>query len=133
MLWYSRGMSREEQEHRPTPPSESSQGQAAYVRAARFSGEKPAGRAYRKAQDLLFRAPDCELSAYRFHLDRIWHVAVLGQPPAEHLDQWIRKILSRGEPASLPEELVLELERRRTLATELGPWVERHQRPGPDL
>jgi len=101
-----------------------------YLQVARFLGKKPAGRAYRKAQDLLFATPDCELSAYRFHLDRTWHVAVLGDQPPEDLDRQLRTILSRGTPTSLPEEVLSELQRRRAQATTLGPWVEGHHRPG---
>jgi hypothetical protein len=108
-------------EHRSSEPE--------YLKVARFLGDKPAGRAYRQAQDLLFAAPDCELSTFRLHLNRVWHVAVLGEPPAEELDSRLQKILSRGEPASLPEEILLELQRRRAEATRIGPWVERHQRP----
>ena len=102
-----------------------------YLKVARFSGEKPAGRAYRQAEELLFRSPDSELSAYRFHLNRVWHVAILGDRPPEDLDRRLQRILSRGEPASLPEEILVELQRRRAQATRLGPWVERHARPVP--
>src|SRR5438874_1816725 len=51
-----------------------------YLKVARFLGEKPAGRAYRQAEELLYRSPTSELSAYRFHLNRVWHVAILGDP-----------------------------------------------------
>src|SRR5438874_2675381 len=100
-----------------------------YLKVARFPSEKPAGRAYRQAEELLFRSPDTELSAYRFQLSHVWHVAVLGDQPPEELDRRLQRILSRGEPASLPEEVLLELQRRRASATQLGPWVERHARP----
>ncbi len=102
----------------------------AYLRVARFTGETPAGRAYRRAQDLLVGAPACELSAFRFHLDRIWHVAVLGDQPPEDLEGRLRVVLSRGEPAILPEDILLQLQRRRARATRVGPWVEGHYRPG---
>jgi hypothetical protein len=55
--------------------------------------------------------------------------AVLGEQPREDLEQRLQAILSRGEPASLPEEILKELKRRRAQPTELGPWVERHVRP----
>lgn len=113
-------------EQPPTPESPPEP----YFKVARFSAEKPAGRAYRRAQDLLFATPDCELSAFRFHLDRIWHVAVLGDEPPEDLDRQLRTILSRGEPTSLPEEVLLQLQQRRARSTRLGPWVEGHYRPG---
>jgi hypothetical protein len=104
--------------------------QPPYYRAARFSGERPAGRAYSQAQELIFRDPGCDLSVYRLQLERVWHVAVLGEPPREDLDRKLRAILARGEPASLPEEIRLELRRRRAQAIQLGPWVERHYGSG---
>jgi hypothetical protein len=110
-------------------PSSEHESRPEYLQVARFSGEKPAGRAYRQAEELLFRSPDSELSAYRFHLSRIWHVAVLGDQPPEDVDKKLQRILSRGEPATLPEEILIELQRRRAEATRLGPWVERHVRP----
>lgn len=112
-------------------PSSEHESQPQYLQVARFSGEKPAGRAYRQAEELLFRSPDSELSAYRFHLSRVWHVAVLGDQPPEELDKRLQRILSRGEPTSLPEEILAELQRRRAEATRIGPWVERHSRPLP--
>ncbi len=104
-----------------------------YYRAARFTGEKPARRAYNRAQETIFQAPDCELSAYRFHLNRIWHVAVVGDQPPDDLDRQLREILSRGEPAFLPEALLRQLQRRRAQATRLGPWVEGHYPPERNL
>ncbi|MFN0074003.1 MAG: hypothetical protein ACKVVP_21195 [Chloroflexota bacterium] len=82
----------------------------AYLQVARFSGERPAGRAYSQLQDSIFRSPGCELSVFRLILDRQWHVTVLGEPPAEALDRRIRQVLSRGSPASLPAEIVEELQ-----------------------
>jgi hypothetical protein len=105
--------------------------QPEYLQVARFSGERPAGRAYNQLQEAIFRSPACELSVYRMLLQRDWHVAVLGDPPAETLERRIRQVLSRGVPASLPEEILAELQRRRSEATRIGPWVERHQRPTP--
>ena len=99
-----------------------------YSRVARFPGERPAGRAYNQAQELIFRDPGCDLSVYRLQLERIWHVAVLGEPPRADLEQRLQAILSTGEPASLPEAILSELARRRTQAIKLGPWVEGHLR-----
>src|SRR5215218_5746618 len=85
-------------------PSRERGSESPCLQVARFSGEKPAGRAYRKAQDLLFATPDCELSAFRFHLDRIWHVAVLGDQPPDDLDRQLRALQgaalfpTRGSP-----------------------------------
>jgi hypothetical protein len=101
-----------------------------YYRAARFRGEKPAGRAYNQAQAAIFTAEDCDLSTYRFHLNKVWHVAVLGQAPPPELEQRLEHTLSGGEPTTLPEDMVRVLAGRRAQATQLGPWIERHQRPG---
>ena len=101
-----------------------------YYRAARFRGERPAGRAYGAAQALLFATEECELSAYRFHLDRIWHVVVLGDTPSADLAEKLEAVLATGESTSLPPQVLGVLMERRRRATEQGPWVERHHRPG---
>ncbi len=62
--------SKEQSELGPTP----------YHQVARFPGEKPAGRAYNRAQEAIFNAEGRDLSAYRFQLSRIWHVAAGGCP-----------------------------------------------------
>src|SRR5215208_3191852 len=104
------------------------QGPIPYLRVARFVGERPAGRAYTQAQELIFRDPGCDLSVYRLQLERTWHVAILGEQPREDLEQLLRVILSTGQPASLPEAILRELTRRRAQAIKLGPWVEGHLR-----
>jgi hypothetical protein len=99
-----------------------------YFKVARFTGERPAGRAYNQAQELIYRAPACGLSVYRLQLEASWHVAVVGEEPQRKLQRRLEDILSTGEPTTLPEEILRELERRRAQATKLGPWVERHLR-----
>src|SRR5438874_902537 len=89
-----------------------------YYQAARFSGERPAGRAYVRAQELIYQQP-CDLSAFRFLLERSWHVAILGEPPPEALERSLRRILARGELTTLPDELVKLLLERRAQATKL--------------
>src|SRR5215211_8550453 len=101
--------------------SQEHEGQPFYLRVARFSGERPAGRAYNQLQEAIFRSPGCDLSVYRMLLRRDWHVAVLGDPPAETLERRIRQVLSRGTPASLPKDVLAELQRRRAEATRIGP------------
>jgi hypothetical protein len=108
--------------------SKEQEDQPSYLKVARFSGERPARRAYNQLQDAIFRSPACELSVFRLILDRQWHVSVLGDQPDETLERRIRQVLSRGVPASLPEEILAELQRRRAAATEIGPWVEGHYR-----
>jgi hypothetical protein len=109
--------------------SQEHESQPQFLQVARFSGERPAGRAYNQLQDAIFRSPACELSVFQMLLQRDWHVAVLGDPPDETLERRIRQVLARGTPASLPDEILAELQRRRAEATQLGPWVERHARP----
>jgi hypothetical protein len=99
-----------------------------YFKVARFSSERPAGKAYNLAQELIYRDTRCDLSVYRLQLEAIWHVAVLGEQPQRKLQRRLEAILSTGEPTTLPEEILRELERRRAQATKLGPWVERHLR-----
>jgi hypothetical protein len=101
-----------------------------YQRASRFAGERPAGRAYADAQQVLYDAPDSDLSVFRFQLNQLWYVAALGLVPPAPVLQAIEHILDRGEPADLPAEVRHALQERRRHATRLGLWVERHQRPG---
>ena len=105
-----------------------------YHQAARFPGEELAGRAYFAAQETVAtHAGDVDLSAYRFRLDRVDHVAVLGDPPPTALHDELRRILATGEPATIPEDVLKLLNARRAEATEAGPWVEGHHRPGKRL
>ena len=89
------------------------QPQTPYLQVARFNGERPAGRAYDQLQEAIFRSPGCELSVFRLILNRQWHVSVLGDQPDQTLERRICQVLSRGIPASLPEEILAELQRRR--------------------
>src|SRR4051812_10844417 len=91
-----------------------------YQRAARFFGERPAGRAYSQARNAIFADEDCDLSVFRIQFDRDWLVAVLGEPPREALGQQLDRILSRGEPATLSADLIQALSERRTQMTKLG-------------
>ena len=102
-----------------------------YHHAARFAGDDPAGAAYGAAEDAIYvHAGDVDLSAYRFLLDRIPHVVVLGDPPPTELHDELRAILSTGEPATVPEDVLKLLNARRQEAIQAGPWVEGHYRPG---
>ena len=96
-----------------------------YYRAARFRREAASQRAYENLQSLFFRE-ECELSAYRFIWEQNWHVAAVGLEPPSPLQERVEKILSVGQPTTLPEQLLEELQRRRAQSTKLGPWVERH-------
>ena len=103
-----------------------------YELAARFAAEHLARRTYLRAQDAIFRTP-CDLSVFRFLLDRAPHVAVIGEPPPADLDRRRRCLLSAGDANSLSPEVLRLLWQRRIEANRKGPWVERHVRPGKPL
>src|SRR5688500_15910667 len=107
-----RGSGPPDPEHQPAPEPEP----GPYERASRFTGEQPAGAAYFAAQQAIFDGPPNDLSAYRLQLNRVYHVAVLGQTPPEELDQQLTAILSAGEPTELPTEVLQTLLDRRAQA-----------------
>ncbi len=113
------------------PEAEHREGEPAYYRVARFPGERSAGRAYHRVQETLFDDPGSDLSVYRLLLTHRWYLAILGDQPRPDLQRRLDQILAQGEPASLPEQVLGELQRRRAQAIKLGPWVERHARPVP--
>lgn len=123
----------QENESQHQPEGKPEQESIPYYKAARFKGEESAVQAYFQTQEAIFKVPECDVSAYRFHINRIWHVAVLGETPREDLDQKLHEILSTGEPVSLPPYLLKFLTKRRNQAIKKGPWVERHYRLGQDL
>lgn len=107
--------------------------QQGYLRVARFPGEQPAGHAYFQIQEAVLRSRrDNDLSAYRFRLNQVWHVAVLGDPPPETLARRLELILSTGESTPLPKQILTALKQRRAQAEGIGPWVEGHYRPARD-
>jgi hypothetical protein len=127
-------MASPEGESRSQPPEgKPEQEPVPYYQAARYRYENHARRAYFQAQDLLFHTPESDLSAYRFQLERIWHVAVLGEPPPEGMEQKLQAALARGEPTELPPDSLKALAERREQAIRQAPWVERHYRPGQNL
>lgn len=101
-----------------------------YYLASRFSGEQPAGLAYFKAQGLIFNTPESELSVFRFQLNSVYHVAVLGDQPPHSVIEHIERILATGERVPLPPDILLQMTQRRVQAKRVGSWVERHYRPG---
>ena len=107
-------------EHEPVP----------YHRTARFADEHDAGHAYTQAQQAIFVGPPNDLSAYRFQLNTVYHVAGLGEPPPADLDERLGTILASGEPVALPQEVLATLAERRQHMSRRGPWTEGHYRPG---
>jgi hypothetical protein len=103
-----------------------------YCRASRFLTTEHAQWVYAQVQEAIF-VHDCDLSTYRFSLHQLSHVLVLGCRPAEDLENQIAALLASGMPVALPDELLQTLRERRDQATQLGPWVEGHYRPGTPL
>jgi len=99
-----------------------------YYQAARFHREGSARRAYFALQDTIFES-ECTLSTYRIILNGTWHVAVLGERPAEELQEKLDRALRNGDPVSLPEDVVTSLVERGKQQRRIAPWVERHYRP----
>ena len=114
-----------------------------YALAARYQDERASGRSYEEAQEFIYTNTQLELSVYRLQLPQVdaprrrlnatafdWYVAVVGEQPPEEFDVRLRRILSTGEPASLPDEVLTHLLERRAQATQMGSWVEGHYWPG---
>ncbi len=116
-----------ENEGQPSEPGKQEQEPTVVCRAARFNGERPAGKAYSQAQKAIYRA-DCDVSVYRMQIDRVWHVAALGISIPEDLDHRLQAILVSGEPATLEPGLVKMLWDRHVQAAKKAPWIERHYR-----
>ena len=100
-----------------------------YCRAAKFPSERAAGVAYFRIQKLIDN-PDAELSAYRVQIHSVWHVAVVGDAPANELSEKLEKTFAVGEPVDLPNEVLEFMWQRRAEQIQNGPWMEGHYRPG---
>jgi len=112
------------------PPRRQEQEPLPYQRVARFVDADVAGQVYAQAQDAIFGGPPADLSVYRFLLDQVSHVAVLGAPPPPALDAQLTALLATGEPATLPATVLQALTARRQQQRRRGSWVEGHYRPG---
>ncbi len=112
-----------------TRPGPSTSGDP-YVRAARFSGEQPAGRAYRALQQVIFTAEPNDLSVYRVLLDGVSHVVVVGVRPSAVLEERLTAILRAGEATELPAAVQQALLARRAQVAPHQTWWEAHYRPG---
>ncbi len=102
-----------------------------YARAARFLNRRSAGRTYNRLQRLVHQS-DAELSAFRFQLSDVWHVAAVGpvEPPTP-LVRRIESLLSRGEAVALQQGVILLLLELRQRALRPGTtWMEGHYGPG---
>ncbi len=98
-----------------------------YYHAVRFQKEGPARRAYFAAQDTIHEA-ECNLSAYRFLLNGIWHVAVVGEPPPSEIEEQLARTLRAGDPVKLPDDVLKPLAQRGENERSQRLWTERHYR-----
>ena len=117
----------------PEPEQPNEQEFNPYYLASRFNSDRTSGRVYFQAQELIFNAPDSELSAFRFQIDRIYHVAVVGDKPQPELEDRLTNLLSAGESVTLSTMVLKLLVARRQQQIKHGPWIERHYRPGQQL
>lgn len=98
------------------------------MQCAQFGDADSAGQVYAALQQTIFESQS-ELSCFRLQLNTAWHAVVLGEPPPRELADQIETLLSRGEPATLPDEVLSYLQQRRAEAIASGsPWTERHYR-----
>jgi hypothetical protein len=98
--------------------------------AARYPNKTAAGKAYSPLERIIHEE-ECDLSAYRFFVptEKKWYVVVIGDRPNVQLHERLTTILTtltRGEPATLDEGILLGLLARRAQQTQKGPWVEGH-------
>ena len=119
---------------RPGGGHEQDQPDRPYYRAVRFTREGEARRAYFAAQEFICTdESSSELSTYRFLLNSVWHVGVLGERPDDAAEQQLQRMLRGGLPTELPDDILDALAERREQATKQASWVERHYRSGTDL
>jgi len=102
-----------------------------FYRGARFKDEATARDAYVSAEQRVFEA-SADISAYRFQLDRVWHVAVVAaEPPSSALQRAVEDAMGGGEQVDLPADVLSALlSRHREVIRHRLPWVEGHYRPG---
>ncbi len=107
-----------------------------YSLAARYTDDNSSEEVYFQVQHVLDSHPDLALSSFRLQLRRLhsseydWYVTVLGEQPPSEYEDLFRRILSSGEPVTLPDDVREWLFKRRKAATQIGPRVEGHYRPG---
>jgi hypothetical protein len=76
-----------------------------YCRAARFPDQPSSESPYLQLQDLVFES-DSDLSVFRFQLDNIWHIAVLGDHPGEDIDRRLEQLVSLGQATELDSDML---------------------------
>ena len=68
-------------------------------------------------------AEDVDLSAFRFQLNPVDHVVIVGDPPPVDPHEELRSALAAREPTVVAEEAFRLLHGPETAATQAGSWV----------
>jgi hypothetical protein len=107
-------------------------GSPAYLLMARFRRDVAAKRFYTEIQEAI-RTAACDLSVYNLRFNGEPIVIVLGDASPADLDERLRKVLSAGTPATLPQDVIVMLHERSIRERRKGPWREGHYGPGKRL
>jgi len=118
------------QDNRERNPHKENEPHQDYYQASRYNEQQVALDTYEQLQDLLLNSPDVDLSTYRFLVNQVSFVAVLGKQPPDEIETEVIGFLSAGERIELPDTILKALRDRRAQATKQGPWIEGHYRPG---
>ncbi len=107
-------------------------GNPAYLRAVHFRRDAAAKRVYTGVQEAI-RNSACDLSVYNLRLNGEPTVVVVGDAPPAALDERLRRILSTGRPAVLPQDVIVMLAERGIAERGKAPWSEGHYGTGKRL
>lgn len=84
--------------------------------AACFETDPSALSAYGRIITALNITPECDLSVYRFELDSINHVLILGKRPEQTLhEKLLDQLLSEGHLSELPSDILDIFNQHRTM------------------
>lgn len=114
-----------EREQEPSPPG--------WVLARRYPDASSARRVWEAVRGLLL-AEDLEASTFRFTLDGVDHVAVLGEAPLESdMHRTLQVLLdARGTHADVPDSALEQLRERRQRFRQTGFNYFEQRGGGPD-
>lgn len=113
-------------------PPEQEAGLPAYLLMARFRRDVAAKRFCTEIQEAI-RTAECDLSVYNLRFNGESTVIVLGDAPTADLDERLRRMLSAGTPATLPQDMIVMLTQRSIEEPRKALWSEGHYGPGKRL
>src|SRR5438876_3670291 len=105
-------------------PEAISQPNRPYYFAATFPNESLSKQAGDAIKEIIKHAE--QLSYYRFLLEKVWHVVVIGDWPTQDAHQQIVTWLNTGTMTYIPFELLMGLFNRRLEEIQKGDWREHH-------